>query len=130
MPPSGAIFRAAPMTRPLSPALLTRCEVIYSYVTRLTRETRASIEDYSELVVTYELGLVDSLRSGDFQLDGDGFHRMQRNGLKVRRWMNPMVSARPSIEAENALVMALRSEERRVGKECVSTCRSRWSPDK
>src|SRR3546814_1584516 len=24
---------------------------------------------------------------------------------------------------------SLRSEERRVGKECVSTCRSRWSPD-
>src|SRR3546814_16190560 len=23
----------------------------------------------------------------------------------------------------------IRSEERRVGKECVSTCRSRWSPD-
>src|SRR3546814_16323312 len=27
------------------------------------------------------------------------------------------------------MVLALaRSEERRVGKECVSTCRSRWSP--
>src|SRR3546814_14526195 len=25
--------------------------------------------------------------------------------------------------------MAGRSEERRVGKECVSPCRSRWSPD-
>src|SRR3546814_14685646 len=25
-------------------------------------------------------------------------------------------------------VIAVRSEERRVGKECVSTCRSRWSP--
>src|SRR3546814_3446552 len=24
--------------------------------------------------------------------------------------------------------MKVRSEERRVGKECVSTCRSRWSP--
>src|SRR3546814_14738430 len=24
--------------------------------------------------------------------------------------------------------LAKRSEERRVGKECVSTCRSRWSP--
>src|SRR3546814_4593577 len=24
---------------------------------------------------------------------------------------------------------ALSSEERRVGQECVSTCRSRWSPD-
>src|SRR3546814_13195166 len=23
---------------------------------------------------------------------------------------------------------SMRSEERRVGKECVSTCRSRWSP--
>src|SRR3546814_14883844 len=27
-------------------------------------------------------------------------------------------------------VVRARSEERRVGKECVSTCRSRWSPYK
>src|SRR3546814_16708749 len=26
------------------------------------------------------------------------------------------------------VIEAARSEERRVGKECVSTCRSRWSP--
>src|SRR3546814_14791442 len=26
------------------------------------------------------------------------------------------------------MVRTARSEERRVGKECVSTCRSRWSP--
>src|SRR3546814_12873720 len=25
--------------------------------------------------------------------------------------------------------LELRAEERRVGKECVSTCRSRWSPE-
>src|SRR3546814_5109756 len=25
-------------------------------------------------------------------------------------------------------LLTVRSEERRVGKECVSTCRSRWSP--
>src|SRR3546814_12153458 len=31
-----------------------------------------------------------------------------------------------AIAALGALI--LRSEERRVGKECVSTCRSRWSP--
>src|SRR3546814_13964947 len=32
-------------------------------------------------------------------------------------------------ESEQQLPSALpRSEERRVGKECVSTCRSRWSP--
>src|SRR3546814_5851864 len=28
----------------------------------------------------------------------------------------------------SSMVTAARSEERRVGKECVSTCRSRWSP--
>src|SRR3546814_1392604 len=28
------------------------------------------------------------------------------------------------------LACAIRSEERRVGKECVSTCRSRWSPSR
>src|SRR3546814_19621948 len=28
----------------------------------------------------------------------------------------------------HAIVQGKRSEERRVGKECVSTCRSRWSP--
>ena len=26
-------------------------------------------------------------------------------------------------------VFCLRSEERRVGKECIAVCRSRWSPD-
>src|SRR3546814_18862597 len=31
------------------------------------------------------------------------------------------------VERATALVK-VRSEERRVGKECVSTCRSRWSP--
>src|SRR3546814_11398705 len=29
---------------------------------------------------------------------------------------------------QSALSITLRSEERRVGKECVSTCRSRWAP--
>src|SRR3546814_15400879 len=31
------------------------------------------------------------------------------------------------LELDHAVLM--RSEERSVGKECVSTCRSRWSPD-
>src|SRR3546814_9263247 len=32
------------------------------------------------------------------------------------------------LEGGKAAGEAARSEERRVGKECVSTCRSRWSP--
>src|SRR3546814_4192879 len=35
--------------------------------------------------------------------------------------------AKPKVRQNLALVVG-RSEERRVGKECVSTCRSRWSP--
>src|SRR3546814_11833947 len=33
------------------------------------------------------------------------------------------------LAGERALLGGQRSEERRVGKECVSTCRSRWSTD-
>src|SRR3546814_9987253 len=38
---------------------------------------------------------------------------------EVRPWLGSMVSLGH---------FEIRSEERRVGKECVSTCRSRWSP--
>src|SRR3546814_18781096 len=35
----------------------------------------------------------------------------------------------PTRDPETTLTaLTYRSEERRVGKECVSTCRSRWSP--
>src|SRR3546814_12292077 len=36
--------------------------------------------------------------------------------------------ARPELRQLAQRVTARRSEERRVGKECVSTCRSRWVP--
>src|SRR3546814_3814861 len=37
-------------------------------------------------------------------------------------------SASPRRQPAHANQPSPRSEERRVGKECVSTCRSRWSP--
>src|SRR3546814_12962898 len=37
------------------------------------------------------------------------------------------VDTRTWIELVLTIPVVLRSEERRVGKECVSTCRSRWS---
>src|SRR3546814_3095310 len=42
-------------------------------------------------------------------------------------WCVPCIAEAPQLEAiaERGIP---RSEERRVGKECVSTCRSRWSP--
>src|SRR3546814_12534292 len=38
------------------------------------------------------------------------------------------MAIRKHVSADLTLDDYVRSEERRVGKECVSTCRSRWSP--
>src|SRR3546814_16961871 len=45
--------------------------------------------------------------------------------------LEALKEGRPLTEAERDIHdrgLVTRSEERRVGKECVSTCRSRWSP--
>src|SRR3546814_16408371 len=42
-------------------------------------------------------------------------------GWLADRWSRPTMMI--------VFFLGLRSEERRVGKECVSTCRSRWYPD-
>src|SRR3546814_7510589 len=52
---------------------------------------------------------------------------------QVRSIVNLVASSVPGLPADRVSVVdqsgtLLRSEERRVGKECVSTCRSRWSP--
>ena len=41
-------------------------------------------------------------------------------------YINSMIYV--AINTVISLTVALRSEERRVGKECTATCRSRWSP--
>src|SRR3546814_17254632 len=44
-------------------------------------------------------------------------------------FMNAVSTALKAMgEANASMARKQRSEERRVGKECVSTCRSRWSP--
>src|SRR3546814_8349222 len=45
------------------------------------------------------------------------------------RRRTPTRAWRPFWPGCSACDRLARSEERRVGKECVSTCRSRWSPD-
>src|SRR3546814_8656429 len=45
-------------------------------------------------------------------------------------YTEPLMLRSPSSRADSrgCRPVEMRSEERRVGKECVSTCRSRWSP--
>src|SRR3546814_11527338 len=49
-------------------------------------------------------------------------------GLKVRVMNNDLFVDMVAAMGGNATPMAFSSEERRVGKECVRPCRSRWSP--
>src|SRR3546814_21062640 len=53
--------------------------------------------------------------------------RLQALGLR-RFYVTPHVHAELYPNTPGTIKPVLRSEERRVGKECVSTCRSRWSP--
>src|SRR3546814_14574866 len=66
-------------------------------------------------------------------------HRHARRGLEGRPLVRGSRQARDQAQAgcdaegrphraRRARCRVTRSEERRVGKECVSTCRSRWSP--
>src|SRR3546814_19462566 len=81
------------------------------------------ISDWSSDVCSSDLS------SGWGQTDGRKAHHRF-----VERY-NEICSLRPADygrESRNASyligLLRWRSEERRVGKECVSTCRSRWSP--
>src|SRR3546814_13164401 len=65
--------------------------------------------------------------------DGDGIVRHRDAGLHDVAVAGHDVAVGAELQAAGAGVgglagRQLRSEERRVGKGCVSTCRSRWSP--
>src|SRR3546814_13337504 len=61
--------------------------------------------------------------------------RRRRNGPRVTRGLDLIKRHRTALiprmvdENRQRPRFVFRSEERRVGKECVSTCRYRWSPD-
>src|SRR3546814_21060385 len=55
--------------------------------------------------------------------------RLERHlGQPLFRRLNREIRLTEAGQDYFATVRKARSEERRVGKECVSTCRSRWSP--
>src|SRR3546814_17924439 len=65
---------------------------------------------------------VSNRLNGVYDFADSGFGALHQEFI-YSNWISPDLTARTIAEYE-----ALRSEERRVGKECVSTCRSRWSP--
>src|SRR3546814_3341362 len=80
------------------------------------------ISDWSSDVCSSDLS--ERILRGD---SGDSGHRMAaQQGHRLDVGLNPGAAAR--IRSGDDEDPRDRSEERRVGKECVSTCRSRWSP--
>src|SRR3546814_18341941 len=57
-----------------------------------------------------------------------GFARIGREFEGVGTQVACQMQSLDEIRHAQTQIHAARSEERRVGKECVSTCRSRWSP--
>src|SRR3546814_12364279 len=96
------------------PPRSTRTDTLFPYTT-LFRSCCAgrSVRDHRKAIIIY-------LRSG--------FNRCQDVGeLITPGGVNFGDAKQLTFSEANKYVVALRSEERRVGKECVSTCRSRWS---
>src|SRR3546814_20758122 len=95
------------------------------------------ISDWSSDVCSSDLGFADDIGRFDFVLlAGRKIEQRLLERQLIRRgdyatgvyakfdWMNPRAGER-LFDNDRPTV---RSEERRVGKEGVSTCRSRWSP--
>src|SRR3546814_4367628 len=83
------------------------------------------ISDWSSDVCSSDLLGVEAARDDDCSGRGaDGFI-LHGAGSESDGWQRPAVAL---IVCGHVGQGGFRSVERRVGKECVSTCRSRWSP--
>src|SRR3546814_14817242 len=101
------------------PPRSTRTDTLFPYTT-LFRSDVAAVHRAVEL--TAFARLADDRDGHPLELGGDLLGlatALQVVGLELRALR---------LEAGEIVLRRPRSEERRVGKECVSTCRSRWSP--
>src|SRR3546814_10161622 len=88
------------------------------------------ISDWSSDVCSSDLGARDlHAEGGQRVLDGGGDGRGYGNRAALARTLDAeRVERRRRLEMRLVDPRHLRSEERRVGKEGVRTCRSRWAP--
>src|SRR3546814_13703762 len=97
----------------------------------VTAEDKFRAPAADEQAAALRLGLVHlDLREGHLHV---GFQRLEFAGLRhlhhADLGLGGLGRIGPDLVDDLAAdVQDGRSEERRVGKECVSTCRSRWSP--
>src|SRR3546814_7541949 len=89
------------------------------------------ISDWSSDVCSSDLDTAGHLPRRQHERQSGEPHRIARRQRPLAyRPVKQHLAAmpRPRFIPLLLVLAATRSEERRVGKECVSTCRSRWSP--
>src|SRR3546814_1613196 len=74
------------------------------------------LRQLQELPVAARAGFITEFLQREVQ----GFLRLAQPPAATSRFLD--------LGTDSLMAVELRSEERRVGKECGSTCRSRWSP--
>src|SRR3546814_4662249 len=106
------------------------CVVFFCFKQKTADEMR--ISDWSSDVCSSDLGAARDVQQHDLVHRPlveslHGVHRVVVDDVGV---LEPDGLHHLSVaQDEDRNEALLRSEERRVGKECVSTCRSRWSPE-
>src|SRR3546814_11656068 len=102
-------------------------EIIKGQISRVNRDL-AGDPQLASCQVRRFLVLHKELDADDGELTRT---RKVRRGFIAERYLpliDALYSGAASAYIETEVTFEDRSEERRVGKECVSTCRSRWSP--
>src|SRR3546814_12870434 len=131
------------------PPIATRTDTLFPYTTLFRSDFEAwamfaaVVEHRSFTAAAKALGLSKATVSKaisrlESSIGATLFHRTSRRlsltetGLRLSeraaRILAEAVAAEEAAHDEASSPKGTRSEERRVGKECVSTCRSRWSP--
>src|SRR3546814_19771765 len=95
------------------PPRSTRTDTLFPYTTLF----RSDIKDVSGQDVNFPM-------IGDYDLNVSKLYNM----LPAEETEAEGRTAAANATVRTVYIIGTRSEERRVGKECVSTCRSRWSP--
>src|SRR3546814_13095811 len=99
------------------PPRSTRTDTLFPYTTLFRSGQQALLRGQRVLYVT---------ERATFELTADGVELIElAPGVELQRAVLSQMDFKPVIRAVRTYD---RSEARRVGKECVSTCRSRWSP--
>src|SRR3546814_17452098 len=104
-------------------------------------DARSLSDDEVYAVTAYLLYLNDVVTDEEFELSQENFTSIHlpneagfieddraREAHYARKAEPCMTDCKPGPVKITQRARVLRSEERRVGKACVSTCRSRWSP--